>query len=118
MSNLISKRDIEDFERLEEDWLENQGDYDAYWQKKLDDEKLLFDWMRSRFERSATIFCDTAGIKPLFFSKVVDMMTEAAMTGIFFGELRWNKDVESMMEKALEGLEFPLVGDPETTGEA
>jgi len=119
VSKMISERDIRNFEAREQDWLEDQGDFDVFWEKKLDDESMFFDWLQERFERSVNIFSDLSGLKPAFYGKMIDMLTEAAMTGFFFGELRWQGDVDAMMEQVL--LDFPSTipysGDLQLTGE-
>lgn len=96
MSQLITEEDITSFEKLEKEWLTDQGSYDAYWERKLEDEEELFDWMRERFERTVLHFSKVSGLKSVFFSKMVDILQEAMMTGFFFGELRWNKDIDTM----------------------
>ena len=110
---MISEKDIRRFELMEEDWLEDQGDYETFWNRKLDDEAEFFDWLRGRFERTTDLFCDLSGLKPAFYGKMIDMLTEAAMTGFFFGESRWQGDLNVMIEQATEGLSFPFM-EPNT----
>lgn len=100
MSNLITKELIKDFEEHEEEWLRDEGAFDMYWEKKLQDEELFFEWLRGRFERTANHFSELSGLSGQFYAKIVDMLQEAAMTGFFFGELRWNADVKQMIDSA------------------
>ena len=121
MSKMITERDLRTFESMEQDWLEDQGDYEDFWEKKIDDENEFFEWLRVRFERTTNIFSDLSGLKPAFYGKVIDMLTEAAMVGFFFGELRWQGDIDSMIKGATEGMQFSFMesktGDFTTAGE-
>ena len=104
MSNLIKKQDIKDFESEEEKWLSDEGAFDAYWDKKLEDESFFFDWLRARFEHTANRFSELSRLQGTFYSKLIDLLQEAAMTGFFFGELRWNRDISKMLSDVLEDV--------------
>ena len=102
MSTLISQQDINDYEQMEEEWLEDLGAFDQFWERKRQDESLLFDWFRDRNERTVENFARLAKLPGTFHTKVMDITEEAFLVGMFFGELRWNKDINRMMEFALE----------------
>lgn len=105
MSTLITKAELDDFEKQEEEWLRDEGSFDEFWGRKFEDEQLFFDWLRERAERTVNHFSQLTGLQASFYSKLMDMLQEAAMTGFFFGELRWNTDIRKMIEEATNSPE-------------
>lgn len=101
MSTLISQQDIDEFDAMEEQWLQDLGAFDEFWDRKRQDESLLFEWLRGRNEKTAENFARLSKLPGTFHTKLMDIMEEAFMVGFFFGELRWNKDINSMLESAL-----------------
>lgn len=97
MSTLIKQEDIKKYEEKEENLFTDDQAYDEMWGKKLEDEHVFFAWLRSRFEDMANDFSSITGLSSLYYSKLVEILQDAAMVGFFFGELRWNKDIEQML---------------------
>lgn len=102
MSTMISRKAILSFEELEREWLETDNAYDEYWDRKLQDEKLYWEWMENRAQKTVEMFSQLTGLGGQYFTKMMDILREAAMTGFFFGELRWQDDIRNLIESALE----------------
>lgn len=105
MSKLINKTQIKQFEEMEKEWLQEETAYDEYWEKRFQDEADFWDWMELRFDQTAESFLRLTGLGGQFFTKVKDVLREAAMTGYFFGELRWQDDLKTLIDSAFEEAE-------------
>lgn len=101
MSKLIDRAAITKFEKMEKQWLEDDEAYSIYWNRKFEDEKEYWDWMEERADKLANSFSQLTGLGGQYFAKLKAMLREAAMTGFFFGELRWQDDIRTLIDSAL-----------------
>ena len=109
MSNLIKQQDIHEFEEREENWFTDDLSFDEMWTKKMEDEHIFFSWLRNKLEGIADSFVGITGLSGIYYSKVMDVLEEAALIGFFFGELRWNKDIKQLIDSAFD---LAATGEP------